>query len=121
VFTFCFSAAFHDANGRSMLKAEQKLAEALGDVRAVARHVESFRDLDFRAELADLHVPTLVVGGDQDLLVPHAQHRELAAAIPGAELIALEGVGHSPMREVGPSLVERIVAFLEQPAPERIL
>jgi pimeloyl-ACP methyl ester carboxylesterase len=120
VFTFCFAPDFHNRDGQTMLRAEEKLTNALGDVRVIARHVESYRNLDFREELGQLRVPTLVVGGDQDLLVPHAQHHELAACIPGAQMIAVEGVGHSPMRESGPPLVGRIVAFLESPAAERV-
>jgi pimeloyl-ACP methyl ester carboxylesterase len=112
VFTFCFSPAFHDANFHSTLKTEAALAEALGDVRSVAEHVKAFRDLDFREELAGLHIPTLVIGGGQDHLIPPAQHRELAEAIPGAELIELPEVGHSPMRETGLPIVEKIVRFL---------
>lgn len=112
VFTFCFSPQFNDENSPTMIRAEEKLAGALGDVRVIARHVESFRGLDFREELASLQTPTLVIGGDQDLLVPHAQHRELAEILPQSTFIALEGIGHSPMRETGPSLVDRIEEFL---------
>lgn len=112
VFTFCFSPAFHDANFHSTLRTEQALAAALGDVRTVAQHVEAFRDLDFRAELARLRAPTLVVSGGQDHLIPPAQHRELAACIPGAELIEVPEAGHSPMRETGLPLIEQVVHFL---------
>ena len=45
--------------------------------------------------LSDLvGLPTLVVHGTDDPLFPPAHGRALAAAIPGARLIELEGVGH---------------------------
>ena len=39
-------------------------------------------------------VPTLVLQGAEDLLVPPANGRELAAAIQGAEYLELEGAAH---------------------------
>jgi pimeloyl-ACP methyl ester carboxylesterase len=120
VFTFCFSPRFHDANHHSTLRTEETLAKALGDVRSVAEHVESFRGLDFRGELVHLQTPTLVVSGTEDHLVPPALHRELAELIPNAQLIELEGVGHSPLAETGTPLIERIVEFLRVPAVEEV-
>jgi pimeloyl-ACP methyl ester carboxylesterase len=118
VFTFCFSPQYHDKNHEDTVRTEETLAKALGDVRAIAQHVESFRGLDFRSELAQLRIPTLVIGGTQDHLIPPAQHRELADAIPGAELLTLEGVGHSPIAETGHPLIARIVDFLGAPQLE---
>jgi 3-oxoadipate enol-lactonase len=38
------------------------------------------------ARVADIHAPTLVVHGDEDVLIPPANGERLAATIPGAEL-----------------------------------
>jgi pimeloyl-ACP methyl ester carboxylesterase len=46
------------------------------------------------AELGSLKVPTLVVHGDADRLVPLEAGRATAAAIPGASLEIVEGMGH---------------------------
>jgi pimeloyl-ACP methyl ester carboxylesterase len=46
------------------------------------------------AELGSLKVPTLVVHGDADRLVPLEAGRATAAAIPGACLEIVEGMGH---------------------------
>ncbi len=112
VFTFCFSPGFHDANFHSTLRTEAALAEALGDVRAVAEHVKAFRDLDFRDELRRVTAPALVISGGQDHLVPPELHREVAECLPEAELLWLPEAGHSPIRETGAPAVERIIAFL---------
>lgn len=47
-----------------------------------------------------IHTPTLVMTGEQDALIPAASARGLAAAIPGAKLIAYPGVGHVPMEQI---------------------
>lgn len=44
-----------------------------------------------------VRVPTLVMHGDRDRIVPHAMGIELAAAIEGAKLITVEGGGHNDL------------------------
>ena len=44
--------------------------------------------------IAQVRVPTLVVWGDRDRLVDPALAPRVAATIPGARLLVLEGVGH---------------------------
>jgi non-heme chloroperoxidase len=39
--------------------------------------------------------PTLVIGGDRDAVFSREEHEALAAAIPGARLEIVEGVGHA--------------------------
>lgn len=45
-------------------------------------------------------VPTLVMHGAADTVIPVAAGRSLAAAIPGARLIVYPGVGHVPMEQI---------------------
>lgn len=47
------------------------------------------------ALLETLHVPTLVLAADADLLAPPALMRLLAARIPGSEFVAVADAGHS--------------------------
>jgi 3-oxoadipate enol-lactonase len=46
------------------------------------------------ARLGRVAVPTLVVHGDEDLVVPVENGRRLAARIPRARLVILPGIGH---------------------------
>lgn len=61
-----------------------------------------------RWALPRIQCPTLVVHGDSDPLVPPAAGKATAAAIPGATLRIIEGLGHSLPEEVWPTLVEEI-------------
>lgn len=45
---------------------------------------------------AGIAVPTLIVHGTADAIVPVAAAHHLAATIPGAELVLLDGAGHVP-------------------------
>lgn len=56
-------------------------------------------DLVLRERLGDLRVPTLVVWGRQDPLIPVAHAHEAARRIPGAHLALLNRCGHLPMLE----------------------
>jgi pimeloyl-ACP methyl ester carboxylesterase len=47
-----------------------------------------------RARLAALSIPTLVIHGADDPLVPLACGEDTAAAIPGAQLLVIDGMGH---------------------------
>ena len=61
--------------------------------------------------LASLKVPTLVIHGTSDPLVPVEGGKETAAAIPGAELILIEGMGHDlPHGGAWPKIVEAVTA-----------
>jgi pimeloyl-ACP methyl ester carboxylesterase len=48
----------------------------------------------WRERLADVRVPTLVIHGTDDPVVPYGNGVALANEIPGANLLTLEGTGH---------------------------
>jgi 3-oxoadipate enol-lactonase len=49
---------------------------------------------DYRDLLPTISVPTLVISGARDTLVPLELSREIANAVPGARLVVLEDAGH---------------------------
>ncbi|HEY6876671.1 MAG TPA: alpha/beta hydrolase [Polyangiales bacterium] len=49
--------------------------------------------------LRSLHIPTLVLHGAEDPLIPHLAGRSMAAVIPNARLFVIAGMGH----DLGPS------------------
>ncbi len=61
-----------------------------------------------REELKKMKIPTLVVHGDADLLVPIKGGIDTADSIPGAELKIIEGMGHSLPIEVVPQIIKAI-------------
>ncbi|MFI2104293.1 alpha/beta fold hydrolase [Isoptericola sp. NPDC019693] len=63
------------------------------DPTAGANHFTAEPGAPFEGTLADLTVPTLVVHGSEDPLFP-GHGAALAAEIPGARLLVLDGVGH---------------------------
>jgi pimeloyl-ACP methyl ester carboxylesterase len=74
---------------------------------------------DRTADLASLDVPTLVIHGEQDSLVNVSGGRATAAAIPGAELLLVDGMGHDLPRAIWPEVTDRIAALVERAEKER--
>jgi pimeloyl-ACP methyl ester carboxylesterase len=60
--------------------------------------------------LKNVRVPTLVIHGKDDVLVPVENGRIVAAAVPGARLLEFEGMGHDLPRRVWPQVLDAIVA-----------
>lgn len=58
--------------------------------------------------LRSVTVPTLVIHGDADPLVPVECGRDTADAIPGAELLIIEGLGHDLPPAVWPQVIDAI-------------
>ena len=61
--------------------------------------------------LKAVRVPTLVVHGKDDPLVPFAAGQDTAAAIPGARLLAIAGMGHDMPKAIWPQLIDAISAL----------
>jgi 3-oxoadipate enol-lactonase len=62
--------------------------------------------------LGSIGVPTLVVTSDGDRLIPAAVTAPMAEAIPGAELLAIEGAGHLSNLEASGAFDEGLAAHL---------
>ncbi len=98
--------------------AEQGVA-SVADSTLLRWFPEGFRDAnagvcaalgaeDLRERLPQLHPPTLVVGGSEDLSTPPPVVTELARALPNGRLEIIDDAGHLPMVDAP----ERFAALL---------
>lgn len=71
------------------------------------------------AKLAALDVPTLVMWGEEDRLIPLSSARWLAQRIPGATLVAYPGIGHIPMEEAPRNSAADLARWLSALDPAR--
>jgi pimeloyl-ACP methyl ester carboxylesterase len=72
-----------------------------------------------REKLATLKIPTLILWGEEDNLIPVQSAKWFAETIPGSKLIIYPKVGHIPMEEVADQSAADVAAFL-QALPPRI-
>lgn len=68
---------------------------------------------DVRAHLHGISTPTLVVVGDFDWITSPAAAREIAGAIPDAELVEIPGAGHFPFSEQPGAFTAAVTRFLD--------
>jgi pimeloyl-ACP methyl ester carboxylesterase len=63
-------------------------------------------------KLASITIPTLVVWGGDDQIVPLADGKDYAAKIPGARLVVIPECGHAPSLEKPKEFVEAVEVFV---------
>ena len=74
---------------------------------------------DRTADLRTLTMPTLVVHGDADTVIRPSGGRATAAAVPGAELLELPGMGHDLARATWPAVIDGIARTVERSSRTR--
>jgi pimeloyl-ACP methyl ester carboxylesterase len=68
--------------------------------------------VDLLPELGRIRCPTLVLGGELDPITPPADSEDIAAAIPDAEAVIVEGAGHGVFRDRPDEAVALIREFI---------
>ncbi len=61
-----------------------------------------------------LRCPTLIIWGENDLLIPPVYGDTLHSLIPGSRLVRLAGTGHMPMFEQHEAWAQHITRFLQE-------
>ena len=69
---------------------------------------------DLTSQLPDIRVPTLVIHGEHDAVVPLATARQLAASIPNASLVVLPNAGHVSNQEQPEAFNAAVRLFLAE-------
>lgn len=77
----------------------------IGDFTACDRH-------DIGDRLAAIHLPTLVIVGDQDRLTPVKYSERLAEALPGSRLVVIKDAGHMAFLEKPQTFNETVLEFM---------
>lgn len=78
---------------------------------AAIRLYESLYEVDLRPHLARATLPTLIIHGERDQIVPVGAAKELAAQLPNNQLIILPEAGHVPTMTHPQAVTSAINAF----------
>jgi pimeloyl-ACP methyl ester carboxylesterase len=70
------------------------------------------QDLRLEEQLEKLHLPILVITGDDDRIVPTEQSIRLASELPNAKLVVISDCGHLPQEERPQAFLEAVDSFL---------
>ncbi|MEM8772577.1 MAG: alpha/beta hydrolase [Pseudomonadota bacterium] len=85
-----------------------------GNGAAMIESLKEFTLPDPSEALAAIAAPTLILWGAEDIIIPVAQGREIAAMMPNAELIEYPGVGHAAQEEAPMTSVADFKDFLSK-------
>lgn len=95
------------------LQLRQQLAEIENTTDALLAFTATPDDARFPGELPQVDRPVLILWGTADTTVPYADNADrLAADLPNGELISLEGLGHSPFKQVPVVIADLIREWL---------
>ena len=83
-----------------------------GGFFTIASYLSLGRRHDWRGALARIDAPVLVIHGTRDL-IPTAQTRAVADAIPGARWRQLDSAGHFPFDEAPAAFAAEVTRFLD--------
>jgi pimeloyl-ACP methyl ester carboxylesterase len=98
--------AFDEARVRELvIESARRSTHLLGQPRQLLAIIA---DGDRRPELRRLAVPSLVLHGDADPLVPFAAGKDTADNIPGARLMPIAGMGHDLPEGAWPLMIDEI-------------
>jgi pimeloyl-ACP methyl ester carboxylesterase len=101
-----------DANPEIIAGYRQPLMAENWD-RALWEHTQATGAPGLAERLSEIQVPTLVLSGAQDRIVPVENSLRLAEDIPGAQLVVIENCGHLPQEECPAPFLEAINDFIE--------
>jgi pimeloyl-ACP methyl ester carboxylesterase len=80
--------------------------------RAYIACCQALAKLQLTERLPGIHIPTLVVVGEQDVATPVALARDMQQRIPGAELVMLKDAGHLSNIDQPEAFNQAVLAFL---------
>jgi pimeloyl-ACP methyl ester carboxylesterase len=80
--------------------------------RALWNLTKASRQSDLSTRLEEIHVPSLVITGDDDRIVPTEQSVRLGREIPDAELVVIPDCGHVPQEECPGPFLHAVEVFL---------
>ncbi|MEJ7685507.1 MAG: alpha/beta fold hydrolase [Variovorax sp.] len=120
VIEFNAGFAFHpkQAADAALVRRYIELVLDAGAAQLVAQNRALMQRPDARLHLGTLGCPVLVICGDGDRLTPPECSREIAAAVPQAELVWVEACGHMLTMEKPDAVNAALSSWLNRLSPQ---
>ena len=116
-----FAPGFLERDQATGLAALERLMEV--DDESYALCCEALAAFDMTDAVVGIHVPTLCVSGEFDVVTPTAGLQELTARIPGARQVTIAGAAHLPAfehpQELGALLLTHLAGATAAPTASR--
>lgn len=86
-----------------------------GNREALRERFKQVPALDHQARIAAIQIPTLIIWGGRDQLIPPVNAHRFKADIANSQLAIFDDLGHVPQEESPGRVAETVQAFLKQP------
>jgi pimeloyl-ACP methyl ester carboxylesterase len=90
------------------------LATRTGNRAALVARFEQTQPGRLAGRVPELRVPTLILWGGKDRLIPLENGERFAREIPGGRLVLFDGLGHVPQEEDPDGTVAAVLQFLQE-------
>ena len=109
-----FTSQFVPGGSKEQIDWFNELQRRTTSPECAARYFRTTNEIDVRTLLPKVKVPTLVLHLRDDAVHAFEYGREVAAGIPGARFVPLNGKNHMPLEQdpAGPRILEEIKLFL---------
>ena len=107
-----YSDAFIARNSERLVQHALSVSHLTAPMHALQRQFMAVVGFNTYDRLPATHVPTLVLVGTADGIIPPANSRVLAEMIPGARLVEFEGAGHGFLVECADEVNAIVLDFL---------
>ncbi len=109
-----YSPQFYEANHEWIAAREDLFVRVFTPAvyDAFARLTRSAENHDERGRLEAITAPTLVISAEYDYITPLPNQLELAAYIPGAAHVVIQGAGHAAMYEKPTEFTSLVLGFI---------
>ncbi len=102
-----------DARAKAVTQELLQLADVRPSGAVLATGLEWLRVVDLRQAATEIKVPTLLLNGSADPLMPLPAAEALAALIPGARLEVFADCAHAPFISTPADFIARVAAFVD--------
>ena len=108
---WAFTVPFFEEQEDTLREFEADMAQMTQSVEAYLAQLHSIQTHDTTDRLGEIQVPTLVLAGEEDILIPVRLSKRLQEAIPGAEWRTTAG-GHACLWESPQPFNQAVLEFL---------
>ena len=112
LFLWNFSWHFCNERTREMRILKAMIRKHAFDLSSFALHSLACEGHETRDRLPAIQIPTLLVGGELDIVMTQRHNQILAKLIPHSELVVLPHAGHNLLAEAPEALLVPVQAFL---------
>lgn len=110
---FIFSEDFIKKN-KDALEQMKKMSSEINPPNAIINLANGCLTHDTNDRLSEITAPTLIIVGEEDILIPMRYSRLLHEGIKGSKLVTINGAGHAPSIEKPEEFNKIVLNFLRE-------